>query len=42
MSKAKFKEKQKKLHLHGTYPKKIGSVTANAALPARMPGLSLA
>ena len=28
--------------LHGTYLKKIGFAIANAALPARMPGLSLA
>ena len=28
-------------YLHGTCPKKIGSVIANAVLPARMPGLSL-
>ena len=30
------------LYLHGTCPKKIGSATANAALPARMLGLFLA
>ena len=32
----------KDLYLHGACPKKIGSVIANAALPARMPGLFLA
>ena len=30
------------LYLHGTCPKGIGSAIANAVLPARMPGLSLA